>query len=94
MPTFRLLGRNPVRFTYDDGLLEANFTLSPDDGDDVLRDKLRRMLQFLDERNAPPVQSVPLGEIFAPAVAKAPELPESSRANGWETYSPDDLDEA
>lgn len=91
---FELLGRTPIRFRWaeEENQLEASWTYVP--GDPELRRKLRAMLEFLDEREAilaGPPPMAPVVELApappARAMAATPEIPEHSRANGWEMIS-------
>jgi hypothetical protein len=77
---FELLGKNPVRFRYTDGVMEASWTVSPDDPELVM--KLQRMLQFVTEHDdgGYNYEVVPVPVVsYAPKTLEPPPIP-----NGWE----------
>lgn len=85
MTEFRLLGRNPVRFIWEEDAMEASWTFSPDDPE--LISKLESMVSFVRGRQGGETPRPPLPVRPVPAVP--PVLPAESVANGWELMVPE-----
>lgn len=86
MVEFRMLGKNPTRFVWEEDAMEASWTFAP--GDPALLEKLESMVNFVRSRMGSPV---PVVVHDIPAISRAaamPELPASSVANGWEIMAP------
>jgi hypothetical protein len=89
--------RTPVRFELNDGLVETTITLYADDSEQLLVEKLKRVVALSEGRPAPlsvthvsePAPAPQTGNGWAGVVQTAPpELPEDRKAE-WEYMPPE-----
>lgn len=94
MPLEMKRAKDGVRFEFADGEAETTVTLLPEDDQDTLVRKLRRIIA-LTEGEQPqewrPIFQSPAGDTISVPVRTAPEAPpmlgEEQIGNGWATYA-------